>query len=670
MVNVLSIILLFIPRFLYSNYEWYVADYKTSSIYRFQDTTYIDVIFNGWEYSGSDELWASFVHNLYKEVEKKFCRGQINEFNLAYQKIAEKRVSHDDITRELNKKFKWDVFFMILRLISFVIVVLFVWMTHSFIQQLSKNLFVEIIAIILPIISVVQFVIDTYDKRKVNLEANINGASKKRNYEAGTGYMGYIKKDVQRLMAFLRYWNARLIIVIDDLDRCEEKYVVEILQAVILLLNDCPVTCFLAIDSRIVINILDAYMDKFCPKGNISGREYLEKIIQLPINIGDIDEDTKQQYIEFSAEGMSLVVEKLMKRIIYMKNKKVFGDNLTDWETEVEGVEDSTTLKLHSAVTYLHRNNKLKLSGSIPSVHELTKDKEQLDSFLLSVSRSLNDVVNACYIISNADGENGVQPPVSSNISDPADPVTGIVPEPADSSMGHVTFDRSEYERIYSPILNHSELNVFKQLSFIFPENPRSIKRILNTYSLARTYRSYKYDTDVFDILSIKMIKFIMLLERWPYATSLMIEVITRLNYECNYMYKELEKRQNNPSCDKKELYIRISNRVRVNAAEDNTELNLNELELYRLYDALEQELLCHNVGALRYILSRDHDIRLFKTCLLHGINEEVLMVRDIEELVPYAFNLNLMLLDHARKVIDEIMVQTPLNIHVREDMI
>ena len=72
-----------------------------------------------------------------------------------------------------------------------------------------------------------------------------------------------------------------------------KKHVVEILQAVILLLNDYPVTCFLAIDSRIVINSLDAYMETFCPKGNVSGREYLNKIIQLPINIGGIDKDTK-----------------------------------------------------------------------------------------------------------------------------------------------------------------------------------------------------------------------------------------------------------------------------------------------------------------------------------------------------------------------------------------
>jgi len=111
--------------------------------------------------------------------------------------------------------------------------------------------------------------------------------------------------------------------------------------------------------------------------------------------------------------------------------------------------------------------------------------------------------------------------------------------------------------------------------------------------------------------------KFIILLERWPYATSLMIEVITRLNYERDAIANGLnldEDRTNNGNCDKKELCDRILKRLRVNGSEDYNELNLNELKLYRLYDALEQELLRHNACALRYILSRDHDIRLFSS--------------------------------------------------------
>ena len=44
----------------------------------------------------------------------------------------------------------------------------------------------------------------------------------------------------------------------------------------------------------------------------------------------------------------------------------------------------------------------------------------------------------------------------------------------------------SAYKEIYSSLLNNRELNWFHELSFMFPRNPRGIKRILNIYSLAR----------------------------------------------------------------------------------------------------------------------------------------------------------------------------------------
>ena len=543
--------------------------------------------------------------------------------------------------------------------------------------------------------------------------------------------MGEIEEDMNYLLGFLRARNARLVIVIDDLDRCEESDIVEILQAVILLLNDCPITCFLAIDSRIVVSVLNVHMEKFCPKGSVSGREYLDKIIQLPINIGSIDDDVKKKYIEFSSEGKSLTVKNLLDRIKFFKNQKLFGEDLREWEEKVESVNNPTT-RLQSAVTYLSSQDKLKYSGNIPSVQELTKDKEQLDNFLLSVSRAMNDIINANISDSvlKSGGNNGVEAtdsnagdsgppqdtdgessnsvsserlardentfdtseynriyspgvPPDADIGNGGGPAVRVSPQVSpdagiDDSVSperpvadENPIDMSEYNRIYSPILNQRELSVFKQLSFIIPGIPRSIKRILNIYSLARTFRLYKDDDENFDNFSTKMMKFIILLERWPYATSLMIEVINRLNYERDDKENGLSLDKNrfdnrNRNFDTKELFGRILNHYAI-GPEYNS---LDSLELYCLYGVLEQELLRHDAGALRSILSRDHDIRLFKKCLFHTDNGEVLMVHDITKLMPYAFNLNLMLLDHAREIIGQIMIQTPKNGYVREDMI
>ena len=262
--------------------------------------------------------------------------------------------------------------------------------------------------------------------------------------------------------------------------------------------------------------------------------------------------------------------------VVLLKDNDLFGEDLSDWKDEVESVTDPTT-KLHLAVTYLRSQDKLKLSGNIPSVDELTKDKEKLDNFLLSVSRALNHVINVKSQPPESDTDN--------NGLDGDSPNSGKYDNMSSEVSVEVTenplFDASEFNRIYSPILNQGGMNVFKQLSFIIPENPRSIKRILNIYSLVRIYREYKYgiNRDTFDSLSINVMKFIILLERWPYATSLMIEVINRLNYERRRFYKR------NHNSDKKELSGRILNYFE--GLKD-----YNSLELYCLYDALEQSNL------------------------------------------------------------------------------
>ena len=80
----------------------------------------------------------------------------------------------------------------------------------------------------------------------------------------GLGFMGKVKTEVEYLYDMLRtepYHDKelgcrrplRLCVMIDDLDRCPKEAIVKVLEAVILLLVDAPITCWLAIDSRVVV---------------------------------------------------------------------------------------------------------------------------------------------------------------------------------------------------------------------------------------------------------------------------------------------------------------------------------------------------------------------------------------------------------------------------------
>ena len=84
----------------------------------------------------------------------------------------------------------------------------------------------------------------------------------------------------------------------DDLDRgCSGKIVMAVLEAVILLLVDAPMTCCLALDSRLVTaSVMEAKRNVFEEAG-VTGYDFMEKIVQVPFCIPDIDETNKLSYV-------------------------------------------------------------------------------------------------------------------------------------------------------------------------------------------------------------------------------------------------------------------------------------------------------------------------------------------------------------------------------------
>ncbi|WP_353301222.1 KAP family P-loop NTPase fold protein [Sessilibacter corallicola] len=98
--------------------------------------------------------------------------------------------------------------------------------------------------------------------------------------------------------------QKRLIFVVDDLDRCSPDGIVKTLEAVRLILDIENVTVILAIDQRIALAAL-AYHYQEIQDFHTSGdartiaRDYLGKIIHLPINIPEPDIETVKGYMGY-----------------------------------------------------------------------------------------------------------------------------------------------------------------------------------------------------------------------------------------------------------------------------------------------------------------------------------------------------------------------------------
>ena len=123
------------------------------------------------------------------------------------------------------------------------------------------------------------------------------------DYGGQIAHMDEIKNDLETLEKRLHDKEdptkvvGRILILIDDLDRCEPEKAVEMLQAVNLLLNFKSFIVCLGIDARIVTGAIEKHYDGLLGRTGASGYEYLDKIVQIPFRIPAPNPDEVKAFI-------------------------------------------------------------------------------------------------------------------------------------------------------------------------------------------------------------------------------------------------------------------------------------------------------------------------------------------------------------------------------------
>jgi predicted KAP-like P-loop ATPase len=111
-----------------------------------------------------------------------------------------------------------------------------------------------------------------------------------------------LPKDPETLKSFKQYFPrgpVRVVLYIDDLDRCPPDRVVEVLETVQLLLKTKLFIVILAIDDRYIARALEqVYTGVLKRRGKPSGIDYLEKIIQIPYRMRPISPLNIESYLD------------------------------------------------------------------------------------------------------------------------------------------------------------------------------------------------------------------------------------------------------------------------------------------------------------------------------------------------------------------------------------
>lgn len=137
----------------------------------------------------------------------------------------------------------------------------------------------------------------------------VKGRLDSRYYDDRLGLLHQIQQDLESLtdtlMSLAGHDSAtfprgepRVILMIDDLDRCPPPRVVEVLEAAQLLVKTRLFVVVLAMDVRYITRALEkSYAGVLSRDGDPSGLDYIEKIVQIPYRIRPIQRTAMEPYL-------------------------------------------------------------------------------------------------------------------------------------------------------------------------------------------------------------------------------------------------------------------------------------------------------------------------------------------------------------------------------------
>jgi hypothetical protein len=256
----------------------------------------VTVWFNAWRYQDSTQIWAGLASVITGKLEKAlpWWRRLLTPIAQAW------RTRRAQLITELL--LPAGVALLILVLAALGIPSLVNWLN----SQLTSNALAKLLGAVVPAVGAVvaSFWIVASQARRVlqPVSERVLAYIRRPDYREEMGYQHKVLDDVQ----FVRHrlcgdrTEFRVFVFIDDLDRCPTGTVMEILQAINLILGESDFYVFLGIETEMIYRaIVDAHRasDGGAPLGRRFAETYLQKIVQLPFHLPETPEDQRASFV-------------------------------------------------------------------------------------------------------------------------------------------------------------------------------------------------------------------------------------------------------------------------------------------------------------------------------------------------------------------------------------
>ncbi|MCK5346558.1 MAG: hypothetical protein KAR20_24280, partial [Candidatus Heimdallarchaeota archaeon] len=287
------------------------------------NSSVLTVWFNAWRYSKDEQLWAALVKSI---IEQSTGRMNVIKREQFLMELNMKRIDIDKIRRVIYQN-------ILIRTIP----VLFVGVAILILTlMLGLNIIYGSVFIIISFL----YKFRSYFKEPLS-SFKLDNYVKHLQYDKKIGFIDEVEKDFMDVQHQLLRKNEKLVVFIDDLDRCAPKKIIDIIEAINLFFGneECKCIFVLGIDNEFVAKSIECEYDQLAQKLETKnfGMHFLQKIVQVIFTLPEPSSDQLKDYLNYIIDPLKQDVEKRSDPNIVRK----IGDQLHNNAPDVTKINDA-----------------------------------------------------------------------------------------------------------------------------------------------------------------------------------------------------------------------------------------------------------------------------------------------------------------------------------------
>uniref|UniRef100_A0AAY4DBZ7 KAP NTPase domain-containing protein n=1 Tax=Denticeps clupeoides TaxID=299321 RepID=A0AAY4DBZ7_9TELE len=296
---------------------------------------YVFVRFSAWHFAGSDFLWAGLVLRLCQELQAKFGKLQLGLYRVVQHdedKAEQKKVTEDSIKDWRPKKICCFPLWLLCTVVLTVVLVLILFLVLFGFPQTSKEeggstqqntgsvgafeaVAIGILGV--PAVGAIRFIFLIVKNLIVSQDFNIRRKMDGKKMSEQLGFMNEVRKEMRLLSCFIHFMEVferrsiKVVLEITNLDRCEPKKAVGVLDSINILLSDeeSPFISLLAVNPEVIVKQVDKANSCFIKKDKAFS--FLNRIVTLPFTIPTLSTTSKCKLFRNIVQGQSEFLENL-----------------------------------------------------------------------------------------------------------------------------------------------------------------------------------------------------------------------------------------------------------------------------------------------------------------------------------------------------------------------